>query len=204
MDPLAGLVLCGGESTRMGEEKCFLQYHARPQWEHLARLLEPLCSGVIVSCHVRQLSRLSAALPSLPHPPMLAADLPEYAGHGPMSGLLTGFHRLPGYSILLVACDYPLLRTQDLELLIGARRKGADAVCFSREKEGIDEPLVAVYESTAMPAIRESFQQGKYSLRDVLGKIRTHRLEAPAGDVLVSVDTPEAFHQALGRMKSTS
>jgi molybdopterin-guanine dinucleotide biosynthesis protein A len=187
----------------MGEEKCFLQYHARPQWEHLARLVEPLCYGVMVSCQVRQLSRLSEALPSLPHPPKLAADLPEYAGHGPMSGLLTGFNRFPGHSMLLVACDYPLLRTQDLELLIGARQKDADAVCFSREKEGIDEPLVAVYENAAVPAIRESFQQGNYSLREVLRKIRTHRLKAPDGDALVSVDTPEDYHQALSRMKST-
>lgn len=203
MDPLAGLVLCGGESTRMGEDKSFLQYHARPQWQHLARLLQPLCTGVIVSCQVRQFSRLSEALPSLPHPPVLTADLPEYAGHGPMSGLLTGFHRLPGHSILLVACDYPFLTTHELALLIGARRKDADAVCFAREKEGIDEPLVTVYERTAIPVIRECFEHGNYSLRDVLRKIRTHRLKAPSGDRLVSVDTPEAFHQALSQMKST-
>jgi molybdopterin-guanine dinucleotide biosynthesis protein A len=204
MDPVSGLILCGGESSRMGEEKCFLQYNARPQWEHLVRLLEPLCSGVMVSCQVRQLARLSETLPSLPHSPMLVADLPEYAGHGPMSGLLTGFDHRPDRSLLLIGCDYPFLTKQDLALLIGARQKDADAVCFTREQDGMDEPLVAVYERTSMPVIRECFQQGQYSLREALQKIRIHRLKAPAGNALVSVDTPEAFHHALGRMKSTS
>ncbi|MBL7851200.1 MAG: molybdenum cofactor guanylyltransferase [Cyclobacteriaceae bacterium] len=204
MDPLAGLVLCGGDSSRMGEDKCFLRYHRHPQWEHLVRLLEPLCSSVMVSCQVRQLSRLSEALPSLPHPPLLAADLPELAGHGPMSGLLTAAHRLPGHSFLLVGCDYPLLTAEVLQRLIGARRKENDAVCFSRGAEAVDEPLVTIYEATALPAIRESFRNGEYSLRKTLQQLRTVRLEIPSGDPLLSVDTPEEFHQAMARMKSAS
>lgn len=202
MDPLAGLVLCGGDSSRMGEDKSFLRYGRDPQWEHLVHVLEPLCSTVIVSCRSGQLSRLAEALPSLPHPPLLAADLPEFAGHGPMSGLLTAAHRLQGHSFLLVACDYPLLTAEPLQVLIGARAKERDAICFTRRDETLDEPLVAVYEASALPTIRDSFRNGEYSLRKTLQKLRTLRLQMPSGDPLFPVDTPEEFHLALARMKS--
>lgn len=202
MNPLAGLVLCGGNSARMGEDKCFLRYHLHPQWEHLVRLLGPLCSKVVVSCRVQQLTKLSEALSSLPYPPLLAADLPEFAGHGPMSGLLTGFHRQPDHALLVVGCDYPFLTSNDLETIIGARSENVDAVCFAREKDEVDEPLVAVYEGTTVPMIKEYFRHGDYSLRRVLRQVRTRRLSLPTGDTLRSVDTPEEFHQAIKRIES--
>ena len=202
MNPLAGLVLCGGDSSRMGEDKCFLRYHLEPQWVHVSCLLRSVCSNVTVSCRMGQLSRLSEVIPSVSHAPTLLADLPEYAGHGPISGLLSGFHRYPDHSILLVGCDYPLLTLSELQLLIGSRRKDVDAVCFARDIERLDEPLVAIYENSALPIVKDCFRSGAHSLREVLQGLRTLRLKIPAHDPLVSVDTPAEFHQMNLRMKS--
>jgi molybdopterin-guanine dinucleotide biosynthesis protein A len=202
MNPLAGLILCGGISSRMGEDKCFLKYHQQPQWEYLVHLLNRLCPEVVVSCHLRQLSRFSEALPSIPHPPILAADLPAFAGHGPISGLLTAADHLQGRSFLLVGCDYPYLNDGPLEQLIGARRKGVDAVCSTRGVEQLDEPLVAIYEANALTVIRENFSRGEYSLRKALSQLQTVRLKLPPGDPLRSVDTPEEFHRAVAQLNS--
>lgn len=198
MNPLTGIVLCGGQSTRMGEDKCFLKYQDHPQWEHLARLVGGLCSGVVVSCTLGQFSRLSAGIRTMPHPPGLVADLPEFAGHGPMSGLLTAAHRYPDHSFLLVGCDYPLLREDDLRQIIGARRPGKDAVCFSNPQDQMPEPLIAVYEVSSLPIVRRAFQEGEYSLRRVLEQVHSVRVEGADPGRLRSVDTPEAYHRALG------
>ncbi len=178
MNPLTGIVLCGGQSARMGEDKCFLRYHDHPQWEHLVRMVVPLCSGVMVSCTLGQFARLSAGIHALPHPPDLSADLPEFAGHGPMSGLLTAAHRYPDHSFLLVGCDYPLLAEDDLRQLIGARRPGKDAVCFNNPEDQLPEPLIALYEVSTLPIVRKTFQEGDYSLRRVLQQVRSIRVEA--------------------------
>lgn len=204
MNPLIGLILCGGESSRMGESKCFLRYHARPQWEHLAALLQPLCSGVIISGQEDQLAIISNSQPANMQAPLLAVDLPALAGHGPMSGVLTAARQRPGCAFLVVACDYPLLTSDVLASLIRARDKGADAICFSRQEDGLDEPLVAIYESTSLAYMESSFSGGAYSLRHLLKNVRTHRLPAPDGGVLQSIDTPEQYRQLLERMKRTS
>jgi molybdopterin-guanine dinucleotide biosynthesis protein A len=203
MDPLAGLILCGGQSSRMGEDKCFLRYHERPQWQHLSQMIGLVCAEVVVSCNMAQLYRLSRELPSLHHPPRLLADLPEFADHGPMGGLLTAFHSLPRRSLLVVGCDYPLVTPEDLQLLIGARRKDNAAVCYFLDQETLDEPLVAIYENSSLPQIRQAFSKGEYSLRKVLQEVMTMRLKPGNPHRLQSIDTPEAFHLARERMTPT-
>ena len=49
MSVLHGLVVCGGQSTRMGMDKSQLQYHGVPQREWLYELLQPLCEDVYIS-----------------------------------------------------------------------------------------------------------------------------------------------------------
>ena len=48
--PLYGLILAGGDSTRMGTDKSKISYHkGLTQKEHLLRALSPFCKKVIIS-----------------------------------------------------------------------------------------------------------------------------------------------------------
>lgn len=188
MNPLAGLILCGGQSTRMGEDKCQIRYHGKPQWVHLAEMLKPFCKEVVVSCSPKQAAVLKA-YNTQPLRTTLVPDSPKYIGQGPMGGLLTAWDAFPNYSFLLAACDYPLLTGEDFSALIKGRADDPDAVCF--EREGMDEPLVALYEKSAAESIRQLFRQGRLSLRHALKMLDVERLQPIAGNHLVSVDTPE-------------
>jgi molybdopterin-guanine dinucleotide biosynthesis protein A len=46
---LNGLILAGGKSTRMGQDKGMIDYHGKPQREYLVDLLKPYCLEVFIS-----------------------------------------------------------------------------------------------------------------------------------------------------------
>ncbi|HNG90500.1 MAG TPA: NTP transferase domain-containing protein, partial [Saprospiraceae bacterium] len=97
--PLCGLVLAGGRSLRMGRDKGSIPWHGRPQWAHVADLLQPLCQEVMISCRPEQAADF-APYPTLPD---------TFAELGPYGALLSAFRRRPDAAWLVTACDLPLL-----------------------------------------------------------------------------------------------
>ena len=51
-----GLVLAGGESTRIGMDKAIIDYHGQPKHIHVYKLLEKCCDQVFVSSKEKRYS----------------------------------------------------------------------------------------------------------------------------------------------------
>lgn len=200
MYPLAGLILCGGRSSRMIEDKCMISYHGVPQVRYLFSMLAPLVQEVCISCRPDQVDVIANSFENSGLDPLIASDAPEYAGHGPLSGLLTAWDSMKGRSLLVVACDYPLVTSDDLNALIAARRPANSAVCYNRNH--LDEPLVAIYENDLDPFVHHSFEQGEYSLRRLLSVIRTTRITPSRSEHFDSVDTPEHARLVMTMLQS--
>lgn len=80
--PLYGLVLAGGKSTRMGEDKGLISYFGLEHRIYLAKLLAPFCEKTYISCQEVQLSdNLDGYNPLIDLVP----------SKGPMSGLISAF-----------------------------------------------------------------------------------------------------------------
>src|ERR1051325_6308775 len=121
LNQLFGLVVCGGKSNRMGEDKSLLNYYGIPQRYYLYEMLQPFCKKVFISCNRNQLKSISEKY-------NLIADDPLYENTGPMAALLTAFEKYGDASFLFIGCDYPLLKKEDLEKLVKARNENALAV----------------------------------------------------------------------------
>ena len=113
MPKLHGLILTGGRSTRMGQDKSQLIYHGKPQREHLTELLTPYCEVVFWSVNADQAVESTAA-----NQPVVVDrfDFP-----GPLNGILSSFAHDPSAAWLVVACDMPLLTTRSLDALLRGR-----------------------------------------------------------------------------------
>jgi molybdenum cofactor guanylyltransferase len=189
---LYGLVLAGGKSSRMGEDKGLLVYRDRPQREWLADLLAPVCDAVYISINAGQ-----ARSGGLRHAVVIDD---ERFDASPIGALLSADALYPGVSWLLLSCDLAYFDGHCLSQLIAARNPDAAAVAYRIAELDQPHPMAAIYEAALMARLPDLYASGERSLRQVLVQAGARMIDAPEADCVRSVDTPEELHRARARL----
>ncbi|WP_118976685.1 NTP transferase domain-containing protein [Taibaiella koreensis] len=187
-----GVVVCGGRSSRMGQDKSLIAYHGLPQRYHMAGLLQPFCDQVLLSLNSRQQDH-SGAFPIL-------TDTDPYLDAGPVAALLSATAAFPGHSFLLFGCDYPLLEARELGRFVQMLRPEALAVAFYNEAAGLYEPLLAWYSAGAAVLMEQQYREGQRSLQHFLKSIAADRYIPLWADSIISVDDPQTAAQVMARI----
>lgn len=138
-----GLVLAGGASRRLGQDKATLVAGGETLAARAARKLATVCTRVAIADRGR---RLLADWPSLEDGP----------GEGPAAGMLGAARAYPGHPLLVLACDLPEIPEALLAAL--ARESGTDWAVPRRH--GHLEPLCALYGPAALAALADSVAAG--------------------------------------------
>lgn len=183
MPPLIAVILCGGQSSRMGEPKALIQYHGMPQYKWVYQQCMQLELPVYLSCNPAQLQLFDNEFG-------LIEDADDYKDAGPMTGLLSAAEQYPGVAILLLACDYPALQLRDLEALQTSYLTHQKSTCFVHPETGMEEPLLAVYSPLDLEQIKCGFAEGKHSLKQHLSKSDKIGIQPSNSLSLKSSDTP--------------
>lgn len=177
--PLFGLVLAGGKSERMGEDKGLINYHGLPQRQHARQLLQHYCKEVFISCRADQMEGVTAPLPD------------TFTELGPLGGLLSAFRTQPDAAWLVLPCDLPLLGDASLSQLVGFRNASRAATAFYTPDSKLPEPLVSIWEPRAYPLLLQFLAYGQTSLRRALIHAETELIEAEHPQALRPANTPE-------------
>jgi molybdopterin-guanine dinucleotide biosynthesis protein A len=188
---LNGLIMAGGGSTRMGQDKSLLDYHGKPQREFLLELMAPLCKEIFVSCKATQ-----------DLPPALPVIRDRFDGIGPMAGLLSAFQHNPDSAWLCVACDLPYLSRVSLDALIQYRDPTRVATAFMNDDPEHPEPLVTIWEPKAYPRLLLALSEGITCPRKVLINSDVRLLQAPDTRELINANDPASYEQALVNLKA--
>jgi molybdopterin-guanine dinucleotide biosynthesis protein A len=173
-----GLVLNGGKSQRMGRDKGLIEFHGKPQREHLFLMLREICQDVFVSC------KSGMAIPDFLNP------MPDrYSIESPLNGILTAFDFNPSVAWLCVAVDMPNISREGLSYLIQKRDPNAFATCYYDSDGVYPEPLLTLWEPIAAPALKEFFVQGQISPRKFLMENRVNILKAVDPELLKNINS---------------
>ncbi len=191
--PINGLVLAGGKSQRMGKDKGLLNYHGVPQRQFMANLVNHFCENTYLSCRPDQVEELKGEFPALPD---------TFTGLGPMGAILSAFREQPDAAWLVAACDLPLLDKGALDYLIKNRNPSKIATSFKSPVNEFPEPLVTIWEPRSYPVLFQFLSQGYSCPRKVLINSPVELLEAPNGEVLRNINTPEELKEIKGQLKS--
>jgi molybdopterin-guanine dinucleotide biosynthesis protein A len=125
---------------------------------------------------------------------------PDGPGRGPLAGLVAGLEASPHPLMAVVAVDLPFLQPRLLAAM-AALRDDEDAVVPVTSRG--PQPLHAVFARSAAPALADQLAEGRLSMRDALGRLRTRLVEErewrpfdPTGRFAVNVNEP---HDLEGR-----
>ncbi|MCO6454244.1 MAG: molybdenum cofactor guanylyltransferase [Pirellulaceae bacterium] len=193
----AGIVLCGGESRRMGQAKASLPFGEELLLERMLRLLRQVADPLLVVAAAGQ------SLPPLDSNVLIARD--NQPQRGPVEALYAGLSALPpSASVAFVTgCDCPLLMPAIVSRLVGLLGTHQAVVPLSDSRP---HPLCAVYRRNVLPELNAMRQAQQWRLRELLDRV--DRLLVPADELrdidptlesLANINTPGAYLDALAR-----
>ncbi|GBQ11359.1 molybdenum cofactor guanylyltransferase [Komagataeibacter rhaeticus] len=194
---LYGLVLAGGASRRMGQDKAALPYGGRPQ---LARAFD------LLGRHVRRC--FVSIRPDQGHDPLRASypcivdrkGMGEKLDGGPMLGVLSAHAAYPDVAWLVVACDLPMLDDRTLATLVDERNADMDATAYLSEGDGLPEPLCTIWEPAMLASLQEHAACRKIRLRQMLASSPVRFLAPPGTGALENVNSPDERDRVLRRL----
>lgn len=184
---LKGLVLAGGKSQRMGEDKGQLQYHGKAQSVHEADLLSDFCDGTFIS----SATKLTSGKTNYKH------IVDTFIGLGPYGGILSAFREDPNAAWLSLACDLPYLSKSTLSQLVTSRNPSKLATCFYNPETDFPEPLITIWEPKAYPVLLEFLAQGYSCPRKVLINSDIEMITMDRVIEMKNANTPDEREEAI-------
>ncbi|MEO1858224.1 MAG: molybdopterin converting factor subunit 1 [Rubritalea sp.] len=174
--PLYGLLLVGGKSSRMGQDKAQLMYRDdQPEWIRLHSILEQHCDKTFLSHRASQNFGVTAII-----------DPAE----GPLFAIHTAQAAHPMARWLVIACDLPLLESATLDELIAGASLQSQATSYHSRVDHRAEPLCAIYEPSSADAISQAVKKGSRCPRKLLETIETKLLKLSDSHALDNANTP--------------
>jgi molybdopterin-guanine dinucleotide biosynthesis protein A len=191
---LAGVILCGGRSTRMGVDKATLIFEGTTLLERALSRLDEVCDPVLVApgdvpLHVAGRLSVADAVP----------------GAGPLGGLVAALRASPHRLLAVAAVDLPWVDPHLLAILGASIGSCGVAVCET--SRGI-EPLHAVYSTSLLEAAEAALAGPDRSLRRLIERSSVVRLSerewraAGISDRFSrNVNTPEDFEEVSRHLR---
>ena len=179
---MIGVVLAGGRSTRLGQDKVRLRLpgDGRDMLARTADLLAACTDGVVISCRAPDAGEETLALPGI-------RSIPDAEpGLGPLGGVWSALRELR-QPILVLSCDLPFMDVPTLRRLIdarGARPPEALMTTFQQAETGFIEALVSIYEPACLPFFEEA-RARKYDIMPTLRRLQ--RCDIDTGHFYVQV-----------------
>ena len=151
---LKGLVLIGGKSTRMGQDKATLDYFGKPQKEAAKELLENHQLKTFYS--VQNASDKKDEISD------------KFYNLGPFGGICSAFQKDPNTAWFVLATDVPFVNEEIIKLLLKYRNPSKVATAFKGKGNDFVEPLITIYEPKAYPILLQYLAQGYSCPRKML------------------------------------
>jgi molybdopterin-guanine dinucleotide biosynthesis protein A len=192
---LGGIVLCGGQSKRMGTPKAWLPFGAERMLQRVVRLLGEVAEPIVVVAAPGQ------ETPPLPDSVEIVRD--EEQGRGPLQGLAAGLAALKGRADAAYAtsCDVPFLQAAFVRRLV--ELLGEHQICVPKVGE-YHHPLAAIYRVEVEPTVRALLAVNRLRPVFLFDAVPTRVVSAEeltAADAtfqtLRNLNTPEEYEAAV-------
>lgn len=164
MTNVAGIILSGGKSSRMGENKALLPLGSKKVIEHIYTELKNCCDEVAV---VANDPSAYAFLTS-----NIISD--RFPGKGPLAGLETALFHKKADAYIFSACDTPLIKSEVYEHLFSQIRDYEAAVPVF---DGQTHPLSGIYRRSILNAVKQRLNKDELKVKSFFTDIHVNYVD---------------------------
>jgi molybdopterin-guanine dinucleotide biosynthesis protein A len=199
IEQLAGIILCGGRSRRMGQEKYRLSFGSETLLQRICRIVQPEVSRTLIVAAVDQ---------QIPHSESTIQVLrDEIQDAGPLAGISQALTYLqtiddPPVAAFVTSCDVPLLKPELISLLRNQLTEEFDAIAVRDSDYAY--PLCAIYRTKVAATAARLIASGQRRAATFPEHLRTRWLSRdemrtvdPELLSLMNCNTPADFENVL-------
>ena len=181
---ITGVVLAGGESSRMGEDKSLLVFKEQALIQYSLDALKPFCNDIFISTNKAIHNKFSCKTISDFHSKI-----------GPIAGIYSALKHSNTDFVMILPCDSPMVKPQFVQYLISEINEATKAIV--PQYGGHLEPLFAIYHKSIVGIIEEQIAKEDYKLVHLLERINAKVIEVQERSCFVNINTPEDYKACL-------
>jgi molybdopterin-guanine dinucleotide biosynthesis protein A len=188
---MIGIVLCGGESSRMGSDKGLLKKNDLTWAQHAFSKLSSLQIPVFISVNKKQVDGYLEYFELS----QLVIDDESISVGGPLLGLLSAHQLFCNEDLFVLACDMINMNETTIQNMLDCYKKESSEA-YVYEIDGRAQPLCSIYTSNGLSKFNSLYSQGqikKYSMMYALDCIDTKYIPVHESgiDVFNNCNAPE-------------
>ena len=193
-EEITGVILAGGKSKRMGQDKALLPLAGKSMIEIVIDRMASLFNSVkIIAGRTERYTDFGV--------PVLKDAIPDF---GPLGGIFTALKETGAEFSFIVGCDMPFIN-MELVWTICEKRAGTDLVV--PKIKGFFEPLFGIYAKTCLPAIEKLISEKNPRIYDFYDQVNTYFVSSeeveecdPEGLSFVNINTYDEYEMVRNQL----
>ena len=192
----AGVVLAGGQSTRMGVDKALAPLAGRPLIAHVAARFAPQVDALFVNANgdAARFDGFGLAV---------VADAAERPGAGPLAGIAAALNYaqwLGAEWLATAPCDAPFLPLDLVARLAAAIEASGAPLAVAASVRGL-EPMFALWSTALAREVGSALAKGEGGPRGLMARLDAAQAPFNDADAFANLNTPEDFAAAEARLR---
>jgi molybdenum cofactor guanylyltransferase len=181
---LVGIVLMGGKSSRMHQDKSLLLIDEIPLYNHAVRKISPFCSSIFLSVNPDQANNYTYEFPII---------IDKTNHDGPLMAI---YHLLESLqsNVLVMACDMLGVKDIHISTLLESKWVDKNCTCYFDDDKNIYEPLLSIWTYHSSDRIGKFINDGGRSIQKFLTELHVPKIKNPSTP-FINVNTTEDWQK---------
>lgn len=177
MKSIKGLILCGGKSSRMGQDKTTVDFRGKSFLAHATSLMESMGIDYYLS--------INASQKHLCEKYNCIED--RYPDKGPLGGIASALSEFQ-CDLLVIPVDMPELSKNMLSPLFESYISVKKLSSFALNEE--IQPFPSLWPLSCLPRTEEALSEGKLSVRQLIKRVDNHLVPYELGAFPKNLNSP--------------
>jgi len=188
---VTGIILAGGKSSRIGQNKALLELSGKKIIEIIYEKISPLFNDVIIISNILEYYKFMKL--------KIYKDI--YLGLGPLAGIHSGLINSRTEKNFIISCDLPLITREAVDYI---KNFNSDKSVVIYKKSGLIQFLCGIYNKKCLPVLDDLLKSNNLKVRDFIAKIDVEILDAEIfpDEIFFNLNTIQDYNYLLKRIQS--